>query len=84
MAFSLEIDEVEPGPTKSLSLPSFNRPKKPRKRLTEESLRVWILRQCYLAKLNAAYEEVVHKEEEVDREGLMDLEVFMEDGGSFI
>ncbi|KAF8427016.1 hypothetical protein EV426DRAFT_715278 [Tirmania nivea] len=82
--FSAEIEEIEPGPPISRSLPLFNRPKKLRNRLTEESLRVWILRQCYLAKLNAAYEEARYEEEEVVREDLMDLEVPVEDGGSFI
>ena len=82
--FSVKIDEVEPSPTKSRSLPSFNPPKKSRKRVTEESLRVWILRQCYLAKLNAAYEEGIREQEEVDGEGLMDLGAFVGDEGSFI
>ena len=80
----MEIHEIEPGPTKSQSLPSFNRPKKFRKRLTEESLRVWILRQCYLAKLNAAYEEGMRKQEGVSGEDLVGREVFVNDGGSFI
>ena len=72
-----EVHKLEPGLAKIHT-------RKFRKRLREESLRVWILRQCYLAKVNEAYGGVIFEKEEVSREGLMDLEVLVEDEGSFI